>query len=133
MSRYPQGKLIIKILLEFSRFYALILSMFDHYQKALSAIARLLKTRFPDRIEHIYAFGSRVRGDYGEGSDFDVLIVVKNRTPDIEREIISIIVDAELSMDMSFTPVIKDSSSFAKEREVNSPFYTNIMHEGMPL
>jgi predicted nucleotidyltransferase len=107
--------------------------MFNHDKMALNQIAGLLKEKFSDRIEYIYAFGSRVRGDYGDGSDFDVLIVVKDKTPDIERRIIGLIVDAEESMNMSFTPVIKDAASFAREREINSPFYQNIINEGVRL
>jgi len=36
--------------------------MYEHYEKALNQIARLLKEKFSGRIENIYAFGSRVRG-----------------------------------------------------------------------
>jgi predicted nucleotidyltransferase len=107
--------------------------MFEHEEKALQEIAVLLKGKFPERIENIYAFGSRVRGDYGEGSDFDILIVVRDKTPDLEREIIGIIVESELSLNMSFSPVIKDSASFARERKLNSPFYVNIVNEGVLL
>lgn len=107
--------------------------MFEHYEKALATIAKMLKERFSERIENIYVFGSRVRGDYSDDSDIDVLILVFNKTPDLEREIISLIVDAEETMNMSFTPVVKDSASFTRERENNSPFYKNIINEGTLL
>ncbi len=107
--------------------------MFSHYQKVLDEISRNLKNRFGDEIEGIYAFGSRVRGDNNDRSDFDLLVVVKNRTYKKTRAVISVIVDTEMKYDMSFIPVVKDSDSFTRERQYNTPFYQNIMKEGISL
>src|SRR5262245_46557102 len=41
-------------------------------------IGRLIEAYEPERI---YLFGSKARGDYGAGSDFDVLVVVPNTAP----------------------------------------------------
>ena len=38
-------------------------------------------------IVSVYAFGSRVRGDHAEGSDFDILVIVKNRSIAVEEAI----------------------------------------------
>ena len=82
--------------------------MFAHEKKALKRVTEKLKRRFPGRIVSVYAFGSRVRGDHGEWSDFDILVLVKNREPQIEHEIISIFVDEETESGLFFSPVIKD-------------------------
>lgn len=107
--------------------------MFRHEEETLKRIAAILRENHPDRIEAVYAFGSRVRGDFHEGSDFDVLVLVNDKTPDLEKDIISTFVDEEMKAGLSFTPVIKAMSSFELEKKYNSPFYQNIMKEGVPL
>ncbi len=107
--------------------------MFSHDRKALSILSSLLRERMGDDIESVYAFGSRVRGDNDDRSDFDLLVVVKDKTPSKETKIIGIIVDFEMERELSFSPVLKDAASFALERKYNAPFYQNITREGIRL
>lgn len=107
--------------------------MYPHERKTLTEITQLLKKKLPDRIIAVYAFGSRVRGDYDAWSDFDVLIIVKDKSPELESDIISIIVDEERSRELSFSPVVKDIRAFDLERSLHTPFYENIMKEGVEL
>jgi predicted nucleotidyltransferase len=107
--------------------------MYTHEREALKCITQILRERLSDRIVHVFAFGSRVRGDYDEWSDFDVLVVVREKTPEIESEIISIIVDEETRMGLSFSPVIKDVKAFEREKSLDTPFYENIVKEGVKL
>lgn len=107
--------------------------MYAHEKEILKRISGKLKKRFPERIVSVYAFGSRVRGDHDEWSDFDVLVLISDKDPEIEAGIISIFVDEEMKIGLSFTPVIKDVSSFAMERKFKTPFYENITKEGVKL
>ncbi len=107
--------------------------MYAHEKNALKRIIEQLKERFSNRIVSVYAFGSRLRGDHDEWSDFDVLVVVGDKTPEIESEIISIFVEEETKSGLSFTPVIKDIQAFELEKRFNTPFYENIIKEGVLL
>lgn len=107
--------------------------MFVYERDILTRIIKGLKERFPGRIEEVYAFGSKVRGDHDEWSDFDVLIVVKNRDPSIENEIIGSFVDEEFKSGILFSPLIKDLKAFESEKSFKTPFYDNLMKEGLPL
>jgi len=105
--------------------------MYNHERNILKNITARLRERFSERIQGVYAFGSRVRGDHDEWSDFDVLIVVKDRNPSIENEIMDIFVEEELKSGVIFSPVIKDYTAFEKEKNLNTPFYENIQREGV--
>ena len=107
--------------------------MFTYEKKILGKIIGNLRERFHERIVAVYAFGSKVRGDDGEWSDFDVLIVVNNRDPSIEDEIMNIFVKEELKSGLMFTPLIKDQKAFESEKNLRTPFYENIAHEGLGL
>jgi len=101
--------------------------------QVLREISKQLHQKFGERIVCMYAFGSRVRGDFSASSDFDVLVVIRDKNPEIEYAIVSVIVDIEMQYNLSFTPLIKDEKAFELEKKYNSPFYNNIIHEGIQL
>lgn len=107
--------------------------MFSHEKAILQRISDRLRRHFTDRIVSVYAFGSRVRGDHGAWSDFDVLVVVREKDPLLESGIIGIFVEEEMAVGASFTPVVKDVRSFELEKKHHTPFYEAIIKEGVPV
>ncbi|MEW6527867.1 MAG: nucleotidyltransferase domain-containing protein [Spirochaetota bacterium] len=101
--------------------------------EALQKIKERLLQIIPEHFVCMYAFGSRVRGDFTAGSDFDVLIVIKKKIPQLEDMIVSILVNEELKYNVSFSPLIKDEYAFELEKQYNSPFYDNIINEGIKI
>ena len=82
--------------------------MFPHIKESVERVTEKPKKHFPERIISIYAFGSRVRGDHDEWSDFDVLVLVKDKNPELVDGIIGIFADEEYEKGVPFSPVIKD-------------------------
>ena len=107
--------------------------MYAHEKDALNRITESLRERFPGRTEAVYVFGSKARGDYDEWSDFDVLVVVRDRDPFVEQTIISLFVEEELRSGLLFTPLIKDRMAFESEKKFSTPFYENLTREGIAL
>lgn len=105
--------------------------MFSHEKTVLQQISDRIRQRFPDRIFSVYAFGSRVRGNHDAWSDFDVLVIVRDKEPLLESGIISIFMEEEMKTGLSFTPVVKDIKAFELEKEHHTPFYETIMKEGV--
>jgi predicted nucleotidyltransferase len=83
--------------------------MSPHEKHTLERIAASLRQGFADRIVAFYAFGSRVRGTHHAWSDFDVLIVVRDRDSEAEAEIVGLVVDEEIKAGLPFAAVIKDA------------------------
>lgn len=98
---------------------------------ALEKITAILKEKYPENILSVIAFGSRVRGDHTENSDFDILVVVKNRSVPIEEGIIDIFVEEEMKTNIFFDPVIKSAESMELEKNHHTPFFENITNEGI--
>ena len=107
--------------------------MFAHHKASLNRIGALLRERLGGNFVSMYAFGSRVRGDHDERSDFDVLVVVKKKKPTAEAVIIDTFLEDEVESGVSFDPVIKSLASFELERKHNTPFYENIVRDGVPV
>lgn len=108
-------------------------AMYAHEKGALIRITKSLREQFPERVRGVYVFGSRARGDHSEWSDFDVLVVVKDRDPLIEEAIVSLFVEEEVRSGFVFTPLVKDLEAFESEKRFKTPFYENIIREGIVL
>ena len=105
--------------------------MYAHEKETWRRISSSLRERFHEDIISVYAFGSRVRGDHDEWSDFDVLVVVKRKNSALEDKIVAIFVEEEMKTGIPFAVVVKDYGAFDLERKHNSPFYNNITKEGI--
>jgi predicted nucleotidyltransferase len=46
-------------------------------KQVMKEVKELLVQNFPDYIDKVILFGSQARGDHGEHSDYDILIVLK--------------------------------------------------------
>jgi predicted nucleotidyltransferase len=105
--------------------------MFPYEKALLQRISDRVRRQFPGRIASVHAFGSRVRGNNDTWSDFDVLVVVKDKDPLLESGIIGIFVEEETPAGASFTPVVKDARAFEMEKKHHTPFYETIIKEGV--
>ena len=107
--------------------------MYLHEKTTLERISLALKKRYQDNIVAVYAFGSRVRGDHTAESDFDILVIVNNRSVAIEEGIIEAFIEEEMTSGLSFDIVIKTLESYRREQRYHTPFFENIEREGIPL
>ncbi|GAB5047234.1 nucleotidyltransferase domain-containing protein [Thermodesulfovibrio sp. TK110] len=107
--------------------------MFSEEKRALKRITEKLKKALREELISVTAFGSRVRGDFKGDSDFDVLVIVRQRNRDIIDKIVDIFSQEEISTGIPFSPVVKSEELFEKEREFNTTFYRNIKNEGKIL
>lgn len=57
--------------------------MFSFEKDAIKKVTKKLKRFFGNELIAVIVFGSRVRGDFTQESDLDILVIVKKRTFDI--------------------------------------------------
>ena len=99
----------------------------------LDAIYKLkneLSKSFPE-VELIL-FGSKVRGDFEEFSDIDILILLDREVDYILKDsIIEIAYDIELQYDIVFGFIIENNNSWRSPRYKVTPLYQNIQREGI--
>lgn len=118
------------------------LARFSKREQQLPAAA----TRFvklvraaPDVVQRqvlaIVLFGSYARGDFTEGSDIDLLVIVKRVDKDIEQQIAAFSSDAMADGDFDefLSPVRMSLSHWNFLAENGSPLYDEIKREGIVL
>lgn len=105
--------------------------MFAIEEKALSEIAEVLSHE--PAVLLIIAYGSRIRGDFSEDSDFDVFVLVDRKETNIRDRIIEIFYDYEMKFDIPFSVTILSEEEFRFNEALGSPFIKSIKEEGVIL
>jgi uncharacterized protein len=99
-------------------------------QASLDALRPRLQALYGSRLVQLVLFGSQARGDAEDGSDIDVLVVLKG--PVMPGEEITrtgaILADLSLAHDTVLSCVFVSEERFASE---NSPLLLNIRREGI--
>ncbi|MCD6327318.1 nucleotidyltransferase domain-containing protein [bacterium] len=96
---------------------------------ALSAFEAAIRERLGEHLKKIILFGSRARGDNDPESDYDILLVVDEVTPDVKR--ISLDVSGECFCEYSrLFPAIPISEERFKN-DLYEPFLINARREGI--
>jgi predicted nucleotidyltransferase len=99
--------------------------------KVLKDLSILLKSRFADDIKDIILFGSHVYGQADKDSDYDILIILKNKADwKIEREISDLCYEVDLKYN-----IVTDTHVIG-ESELNTlrgkqPIFVNAIANGL--
>ncbi len=98
---------------------------------ALKETAKALSA-YHDVLE-VVVFGSRVRGDFTGDSDMDVLVVISEADLDLENKVIHVLSELELKYDVPLSPVIFTKREYDINKNMGSPFISNVEREGIVL
>ena len=101
-------------------------------QKILKELKQGLVKLYGERLKGLYLYGSYARGDYREGSDLDVLVVLN----DFERAPIELNRTDDLIGDLSLKYLITVSPLFMREKDwisADKPLLRNVRVEGVPV
>jgi predicted nucleotidyltransferase len=107
-------------------------------EKDMNIIAEF-KKRVPEeirtRIKKIIVFGSRARGGASEESDLDAIVLLDEKTPEVEKQLDEIAYS--VMWDYDFRPIVSlkvfSEEQFRKAVEKGYSFYKNVEREGISL
>ena len=86
-----------------------------------------------DPNAQIFLYGSRARGDERIDSDWDILILTDSSMDlDMERKFRNKLYDLELETGEAFSVFIYSKSDW-KQKQSISPFYHNVIQEGIRI
>ena len=102
-------------------------------RRAIERFGDDVKSRLGDYVVRMSVFGSKVRGDFRETSDIDVLVIVKERSLRIMDQIAEITSDLNIKYDLSISPVVFSEEEYDVNAKMASPFSLAIHEEGLLL
>ena len=129
----PPGRSVHRNTVDLSAdlFYIGNMNLSVENQGPVQFFSRRVREKLGSHLSKIMLFGSRARGDYREGSDFDFLVVLDQRTPDLEDMISEIEVEFLDRYDTLSPCVAYDLPEW--ERAKYFPLGLNIQKEGILL
>ncbi len=90
---------------------------------------------YGDHLKHILLYGSYARGDFREGSDIDIMILVDLSREDIKSfsgALSDMTFDINIDNDIMIMPIVQNLDFFNKWVR-SHPFYNNVNNEGVEL
>jgi len=93
--------------------------------------AQLVRKKLKDNTRKIILFGSHARGDFTEGSDYDILIVVNHKDKKIQNIVLEASVEILNKYDALIGSIICDESEWQQKQ--NFPLGLNILREGVEI
>lgn len=97
----------------------------------LHTFASALRARLGNHIQQIVLFGSRARGEAREHSDYDVLVIVDRRSPDVRSVILEIEADLMDRYGALVATILRTDAEWRVAQGL--PLARNIALEGVPL
>lgn len=101
----------------------------QHPPQVAAQYAREIRARLGNHLRQLLLFGSQARGDAGEGSDFDFVVVVDKRAPALREAVIDAGAAVLNSTDRLCSALYYDEEQWRKV--MTSPLGINITKEGV--
>jgi len=83
------------------------------------------------RVWRVILFGSRARGDFGEGSDWDILVVVEGRLDRARR--LELWYEIYRRLDVPADVIVVDKETFIRYKKYRGFIYRYALEEGVPI
>ncbi len=99
----------------------------------LQGLVNHLKRLYPGKIRLVQLFGSRARGDATPDSDYDVLIVVQDRSAIDRTRIYDYVPEVNLRYGIDLSLKIYGEDEFELFRRTGVPFIREALREGHAL
>lgn len=98
-------------------------------------IEKFLKGVAPVRgvIEQMYLFGSRCRDNWRPDSDYDILIILKEKNRVLVDKLYDVVMDILLSEGRLVSLKIFTTSEFNRLKSIPTPFMNNVLKKGMKI
>src|SRR5215471_14856001 len=93
--------------------------------------ATALRQRLGSHLRQILLFGSHARGDAQDGSDYDMLVVVNHRTPELRAIILEVESQLMERYGALVATVLRGETEWQQLQ--GFPLAHNIAREGVPL
>ena len=93
--------------------------------------ARIIKKKLKNRLKKIVLFGSYARGDYNDGSDYDILLIVDKRNKSIQDIVLDGCVEIMDRYYELIGCIVCDEKEWEKKKRF--PIGLNILKEGIEL
>lgn len=92
-----------------------------------------LRKQYADEVMHVILLGSKVRGDFDEESDLDVLVVVRSDDSRFHQQIGHLALEPMIEHNIVLSALTVGREFYERIGQSQTPFYENLLEEGVEL
>ena len=101
--------------------------------RLMSSVVKRLKQGIKTPICKIIVFGSRVKGTTGPDSDYDILLVLKEKREDIINRLYDVVLDFLLEEGIDISLKIYTEKDFNEKMLLGTPFMIELRKTGVEV
>jgi len=105
----------------------------EKMEQILIDLKKRLQEIAGDRIVRMVLYGSRARGDYSEGSDTDIAVIVRGLSREMKDTMLNRVADVEIEYLRSLSTLILSEEDFLLLKKRERRIAMDIDREGVPL
>ena len=105
----------------------------ERERRAIEAFVGRIWQTYPEKVQQIILFGSKVRGDSHATSDIDILLIVDEEEWRFRHAISGIAADVSLVHDVFIGPRVIDRERWGRMRRHHFTFHENVQADGIEL
>ena len=105
----------------------------DKEQQATLTFVDKVRQQFGDRLITVFLFGSRARGEAEPDSDMDILVVLSEVDPEIQKTIHYLAADVWLEQGIFLSTLVWSEAHRRKVKNLHTLLYQNILRDGFNL
>lgn len=109
------------------------LTLDEKEERAVKKFISSIKEKLKDQLLEAKIFGSKVRGDYCQDSDIDILIVLNERRKDLIDILYEELLDIELEYDSKISLTIFSQAEYQQNSDARTPFMESLANEAVAL
>ena len=102
-------------------------------QLTLKKIIQHLANTCGPELASVILYGSKARGDFNDGSDIDILVLVRDRNRIDRYQIYDYLLDDDVDYDLNFSLNIYGVDEFQRLASLKAPFAINVTRDGETL
>jgi len=99
-------------------------------ERALNEFKDKLIQEYSTWVKLVILYGSKVRGNFNQDSDIDVLIIIKKKDISLSREVVGLAFDMMLKYGSYISVKTIDEKRFNELLSFGSDFIKNVLDEG---
>lgn len=107
--------------------------MLSVYKQVVKELRDRLVKELGDRIDSLILYGSAARGEAGEESDIDILVITRDNDRKVYDRISGIRTDVDLKNGTLTSLVVFSRAEVEKYLKLGSPFIEDVIEEGVIL
>ena len=92
-----------------------------------------ITSMFPGQIVKVILFGSRAKGIPKQGSDYDFLIVLRDKTREMVDEIYNVVTDFLIQYGVDISLKVYNEKDFEQLSSIPTPFMESVLKTGKEL